>query len=130
MAPSRGVRIYGTYAVIVGTLGVVLNSTMPWLLRRTGHPHAIRPWAVAAGVGFGLLLLAAGLGAVRLKPWGRRVALLAAVCHLLMLAGDFSAAMTWNGPSKAGYLTTGVVELAILWFFTRPAVAAQFRRPV
>ncbi len=129
MARSRGVTVYATYAVIIGIMGVVLNSTTPWLLRRTGHADAIRPAAVATGVGLGLLLLAAGVGAVRLKPWGRWAALLTAALHLLVLAGEWSVAMTWNGPARIGYLTAGAAEVVVLWFFTRPVVAAQFRRP-
>lgn len=121
--------IYATYAVIVGTLGVALNSTTPWLLRRAGHAEAIHPWAVATGMGLGLLLWGAAVGTVRLKPWGRWVALLTAAFHLLVLASEWPVAMAWNGPARIGYLTTGAVEAAILWFFTRPSVASQFHGP-
>lgn len=126
---SRGVTVYATYAVILGTLGVVLNATTPWLARRMGHPEAIRPIGVAVGVGLGLLLLAAGVGVVRLKSWGRWLALLTAVGHLLVLAGDAPVMMAAAVPVRVGYLTSGAIELVILWFFTRPAVVAQFRRP-
>ena len=125
---SRGVTVYATYAVILGTLGVVLNATTPWLARRMGQAAAIQPLGVAIGVGLGVLLLAAGVGAVRLKPWGRWLALLTAVGHLLVLARDYPVMMAAAVPVRIGYLTSGAIELVVLWFFTRPAVVAQFRR--
>lgn len=126
---SRGVTIYGTYAVIAGTLGVALNATAPWFLRRLGQAGAIRPELLASEFSLSALLLASGFGAVALRPWGRWLAIGVALAQIGMKWPDMSTLHTLALPVQIGFWTAMVLRAAIAWFFTRPTVAAQFRRP-
>lgn len=130
MAASRGVKVYGTYALIVGTLGVSMSVGLPYLAPRLHPPVHISPAMVAINAGLGALLAASGIGAFLLKSWGRVLAMRLAVVYMMWQAVGVLAPVA-DPIQRASQVITVVVSLAlnagILWFFTRPAVIAQFQ---
>lgn len=131
MARSRGVTVYGTYAVVIGFVNLVGNLWLAVTLAKLGSSAPIGPgraWMAAVANG---LLCAAGVGAFLLKPWGRTLAMLVAVVTLALVplllsrppAGDPSFQIAFYLGAVAAPIS---LNAGILWFFTRPTVAAQF----
>lgn len=129
MARTRGVTIYGTYAVIVGGLNAAMNGGA-LVLRETAGAFVPGGWTLVA-FGVGVALCVAGIGAFLLKPWGRTVAIAVAVANLALLVVDLRL-LPHVVPSLRGAFLVGrgvqaVINVGILWFFTRPPVSAQFQ---
>lgn len=132
MARSRGVTIYGTYALVVGTLLCAGNVGLVVLAARVSggvRDGAWRPWV---GAVIGGLMVAAGVGVFRLSRWGRGLAMLTSV-SIVALAGVNLARMPWHELIRhLGFVARYVAFPAILnggivWFFTRPGIVAQFQ---
>ena len=79
---------------------------------------------------FGALLAASGIGVFLLKVWGRILAMCLAAVYMVWQALGFLAPVT-DPIQQVNHVITMMLLLAlnagILWFFTRPAVIAQFR---
>ena len=133
MKRSRGVTIYGTYALVVGSLNGAGNLALAVMVAKMGEASAISPLRPLLGALIGALMVAAGIGAFLLRPWGRTLAMAAAVAILAMTAINLGQIPAGEPARRIGFIAGYVVFPAalnggILWFFTRPAVIAQFRR--
>ncbi len=142
MARSKGVTIYGVYALVFGSINGVSNLVLAikpelvtamynvsaedlpdfWLLRMLG----------AALIGF--LLFGAGLGCFGLKRWGRTLAVVVSstVVMLSLINLFFVGAVppeTQGSFMLGSVLAPVLLNGGLLWFFTRPTVVAQFRPP-
>lgn len=132
MARSRGVTIYGTYAVIVGGVNAVANFGLIFVAPQLGQGGAPpNPQGFLTGAVLGALLCASGIGAFLLKPWGRTLGIALAAINLALLLVGLLRPPALDPAKHAAYAVTTILLLAvhggIVWFFTRPAVNAQFR---
>jgi len=132
-APSRGIKIYGTYAVIVGTLNGVGNLTLAVLAAKGGTFAAVGVGRPLLGALVGGLLATSGIGVARLRPWGRTLAVATAIGIMGLAA--FNALHLPAGPSapRVEFIASYVLfplalNAGVLWFLTRPPVVAQFSR--
>lgn len=133
MAASRGIKIYGTYAVMVGTLNGVGNLVLAVLAAKGGTFATVGVGRPLLGALVGGLLATSGVGVVRLQPWGRTLAVGTAIG--IMALALFNAFHLPLGPSAqrvefiASYvLFPLLLNSGVLWFLTRPPVVAQFPR--
>lgn len=132
MAASRGVKIYATYALIVGALNSAGNLALAVIGAMRGADAPPGLWRGWVGAAIGVALVAAGVGVFRLKPWGRQVAIgTSALVALLALTNLGLLPAAGQDLRQAAFVAGSVVfplilNLALLWFLTRPSVAAQF----
>lgn len=132
MARSRGVTIYGTYALVVGFINLVGNIWLAVMLTKMGASAPIGParaWVAAVA---NALLCAAGIGAFLLKPWARRLAIAVAALTIVLIPLVISHKPEGDAAFKIAFFLGSIVapfalNAGLIWFFTRPAVAAQFQ---
>ena len=131
MAGSRGIKMYGTYALVIGSLNLAGNLALAVFLSQ----RAASPLKSIIGAGLSVLLIGAGIGVFMLKSWGRVLGLVMAVCALFMTMASLHAMpKAAPVPQHVGFvvgyiLSPLVLNVGLLWFFTRPTVVAQFRKP-
>lgn len=132
MARSRGVTIYGTYAVIVGAVNTAGNLGLLVLAPKLAPGTPVHAGGFLLGTVLGGLLLASGIGAFRLAPWGRLVALATAIVNAIFLLIGMARVPNAAQAQQIGYVvSSGLLFLlngGLIWFFTRPAVKAQFQK--
>ena len=133
MAGSRGIKIYGTYALVFGILNVTTNLGLAVILSRHGAASSVT-LARMLGVFMGVLLAISGVGIFLLKPWGRVTAMFVAACRLVdLLVSSYHLPQGISSQNHIAFVGGNVILLMLnasfLWFFTRPTVVAQFRKP-
>lgn len=135
MTCSRGIKIYGTYALVFGCINLAGNLALAVFLVGRGTAAPVSPLKPMVGALINVVFVAAGIGVFLLKPWGRLAAMGVAVCALALALLNVrhiptSMAMAQQIGFVSGYLVFPLIlNLGLLWFFTRPTVIAQFQKP-
>ena len=136
MARSRGVTIYATYALILGSLNLAGNLVLAVVLAKMSGQAASQsmasPFKPLLGAVVSGLLISAGIGCFLLRRWGRTLAIAAACGTLALAFVNVWHIPTGDLPSRVGFVVGYAIfpvllNGGILWFFARPGVVAQFR---
>jgi hypothetical protein len=152
---SKGLKAFGILGILFGLIGLLYNGflvAVVMILRSAQVEvdpaviealEAITPpimLSMTVNALTGSMVLAAGIGVLRLKGWGRSVYLAAAVLTLVNRVLTFpmhfqqSAAESeavQQAANRAGAMFGDIVVIGfnalVLWYFTRPAVKAAFQ---
>jgi len=144
--PVRGIRIFGFMLVAYGILTLLgLGSYSDFKLLLKGLSDVFILSIYAFSVGYGILCVLCGTRILRLEEWARKTAVKLVLISLLLglflnttvfrnlenvYALKESAELTLDTVRKS-YVVFGVIftlfELSFIYYFTRPAVKAQFK---
>ncbi|MCX5712439.1 MAG: hypothetical protein NTY47_05145 [Candidatus Omnitrophica bacterium] len=140
---SLGIMIFGILETIIGALGTYVFV----ICTVTAVSGFLSPSNVYAGeaVGFGMIgmllslscpiFLLAGIGVLRLKPWGRKASLIATIVTILMILVPSYLYALWCALHHE-YSTYMIIIFAavgsilifpILWFFNLSHIKERFK---
>lgn len=127
---SIGVTMFGWILILYSIVGLIKRALflVNWDFHKGFPLEVTSDWIL-------VLFLIAGVGLVKLKNWGRRLVILAALIKLFFYLKSLYLAFTPAYKNATGITISfwisiaifGIIYLLIIYYFTRPKVKEQFK---
>jgi hypothetical protein len=119
--------IYGIFSLLLALLGLLGSALVAAGVTAVATKYSIGTlvYATIADAVLGILYLAFGIGAFRLKGWAWTVGVVALALDVVRTIVGFVIQGFSVGKSVGGVITI-VVALVLLWYLFRPNVRAAF----
>ncbi len=118
--------VYGIFTLLVALLGLVGSALLAAGLNSTiKYSAATLAYATVSDVILGVLYLAFGIGALRLKSWAWTTGVVVLVLDIARQLVGFAIQGVGIGKVVIAVITI-VIALALLWYLFRPHVRAAF----
>ncbi|MBI4313878.1 MAG: hypothetical protein HY594_03590 [Candidatus Omnitrophica bacterium] len=126
-----GIKMYGTYALVIGSINCIGNLALAVFVLKTTGNRPISPAVLLFWSAIGAVLFAAGIGVFQMKRWGRWLALATSSLSLTMAAVNLlkipAAGAAQTAGFIAGYILFPIVlNGSVLWYFLKPEVQGCF----
>jgi hypothetical protein len=117
--------IYGIFSLLLALLGLLGSALLASGVGNVRYAAGTLAYATISDAVLGILYLAFGIGAFRLKGWAWTTGVVALVLDVVrqivgVVIHGFSAS------NIVGFIITIVIALVVLWYLFRPNVRAAF----
>lgn len=120
--------IYGAFSLLLALLGLLGSALLASGVGRVQYSPGQLVYATISDAILGILYLAFGIGALRLRGWAWTVGIVALVLDVVRQVAGFVITQGFGATRIVGATITTVIALVLLWYLFRPNVRAAFGR--
>jgi hypothetical protein len=120
--------IYGVFSLLLALLGLLGSALLAANFGNVAYSAGQLVYATISDAVLGILYLAFGIGALRLKGWAWTVGIVALVLDVVRQLVGFVITQGFGATRIIGAAITTVIALLLLWYLFRPNVRAAFGR--
>lgn len=117
--------VYGVFSLLLALLGLLGSALLASGVGNVGYGAGTLVYATISDAVLGILYLAFGIGAFRLKGWAWTTGVVALVLDVVRTMVGVVIRGVSAGES-VGAVITIVIALLVLWYLFRPHVRAAF----
>jgi hypothetical protein len=118
--------IYGVFSLLLALLGLLGSALLAANFGHVAYTAGQLVYATISDAVLGVLYLAFGIGALRLKGWAWTVGIVALVLDVVRQLVGFVITQGFGPTRIVGATITTVIALLLLWYLFRPNVRAAF----